>query len=156
MRSTPERFDGVQARATLDDAPIQRDALAGADDDDVAGMHVVGMRADDLAVALEVRRVGADVHKLADGLPAPVLRDALEQLSHLEEQHDEDGLGEHRLAAGDEPDQQGAHSRQGHEEVLVKGVTFRDVFDGLRQRLSPDDEVAGQEDDKLRPERHLD
>jgi hypothetical protein len=69
-----------------------------------------------------VRDVGPDVHEMADALSALPLGIALEELAHLEEEHDEHRLQELRLGPWQEADAQCADGGHRHEEMLVEGT----------------------------------
>ena len=53
---------------------------------------------------------------------------ALKQLTYLEEEHHEDGLGELRLSPWQEADEQGTDSSYRHQEMLVEPVAFDNSF----------------------------
>ena len=83
-----------------------------------------------------------DVHQMGDGLAAPALGDAFEQLAHLEEQHDEHSLGELRLGAREEADGEGSERCHAHEEVLVQRFSMDQRLSRLLQGLPTDDEIG--------------
>ena len=82
-----------------------------------------------------MRHVGTYVHEVGNALTALSLGIALEQLAHLEEEHDEDGFGELGLGIWQEADAQGTYRGYRHEEMLVEGVAVGNAFGGLLQRV---------------------
>ena len=80
-------------------------------------------------------RVWTDVHQVGDALAALALGIAFEQLTYLEEQHHEDGLGKLGLSTGQEADAEGSDGSHRHEEVLVERFSVGNAFSGLFQRL---------------------
>ena len=75
--------------------------------------------------------VGTDVHEVGDAVTGLALSIALEEFADLEEEHHEDSLGVLGLGSGKETDEQGTESGDGHEEMLVEGVTVGDTLPGL-------------------------
>ena len=96
-------------------------------------------------------RIGPDVHQVGDRFPAAAFRDALEELAHLEEQHDEHRLGELRLGARQEADGERAQRGDGHEEVLVEGLAVHQRLGRLRQRLPTDNQIRNQVNEEIGP-----
>ena len=72
--------------------------------------------------------VWADIHEVGNAVTALTFGITLEEFANLEEQHDEDGLGELRLSARKEADAEGADGSDGHEEMLVKDIALGDAF----------------------------
>ena len=85
--------------------------------------------------------------------PAAAFRDALEELAHLEEQHDEHRLGELRLGARQEADGERAQRGDGHEEVLVQGLAVHQRLGRLGQRLPTDNQIRNQVNEEIGPGR---
>ena len=79
--------------------------------------------------------VRTDIHQVRDALTALALSIALEQLAHLEEQHDEDGLRELCLGTWQEADAQGTDGGYRHQQVLVHGFTMHQAFHSFLQRI---------------------
>ena len=72
---------------------------------------------------------------MGDTVAGLALGVTLEEFADLEEEHHEDSLGILRLGSWEEADKQSADSGDGHEEVLVEGVTLHDALPRLVQRL---------------------
>ena len=146
---------GVEARRALHDLAIEGYLLPRTNENRVSHVHVRRRDGLYLAVALHVGGVGTDVHELRDGRAALVLGEVLEELAHLEEEHDEDGLGELGLTAWDEADEKRAERGDGHEEVLVEGLSPDDALAGLGEHVVAGHEVGREEHQELRPDGHV-
>ena len=133
----PGEGGGVQGGAPLQDDAVQGHPLSGLDDDGVSHLHLIGVHLDQFPVLLHIGVVRADVHQGGDGLPGLAHGVALEELAHLVEEHDEDGLGV--LAGG-----KGPHSGNGHQEVLVKDLAVGDVPHRLPEHIPADEQVGDQ------------
>ena len=83
----------------------------------------------------QMRHVWPDVHQMGDARTALAFGIALEELTDLEEEHDEDGLGELRLSPGQETDAEGTDGSDRHEEMLVEGITMGDSLPRFVQGL---------------------
>ena len=143
---------GVQRRRALDDDAVERNLFARPHHDDAAHGHLIGVHvAQRLPFLLRVRHIGPYVHQVADALAALPLGVALEQLAHLEEEHDEDGLGKLRLGPGQEADGQCADGGHRHEEMLVEPVAVGHAFGSLLQRLVAYQQVGHQIDQQQLP-----
>ena len=75
------------------------------------------------------------VHQMCDALTALALGVALEEFTHLEEEHHKDRFGEFRLSPRQETDAESTNGGNGHEEVLVESITVGDSLPCLVQRL---------------------
>ena len=82
-----------------------------------------------------MRHVWTDVHQVCNALTALALGIAFEQLTHLEEQHDEDGFGKLRLGSREEPDAKGTDGGHRHEEMLIEDIAVGNTFNSLMQGL---------------------
>ena len=133
---------GVQGGGTLQHRAVQGHPLAGLHHDDGSHLHVLRVcLLQGTVLPLQVGGVGADIHQGGDGLAGAAHGIVLEQLTHLVEEHDEDGLG---VLAGGE----GAHGGQGHEEVLVEDLAVSDVAEGLPQNVPANDPIGDQIEQK--------
>jgi len=99
-----------------------------------------------LSVPLEIGAVRADVHELLDGPAALVDRHVLEQLAHLEEDHDEHGLGVL-------PDRERADGGKRHEEILLEQLAVKNLFDGLPHDIVTRDGIRDEEAHEPHPAR---
>ena len=117
---------------------VKRDALAGHDDELVVGGQLEGIDLLELPLFHDVGELRCDVHHIRDGLARLVHGVALEQLAHLEEQHNGGALGHMRLGVGEQHQGERAESGHGHEEVLVQRVPVRKA-----SQRAGDDVVAG-------------
>ena len=97
--------------------------------------------------------VGPDLHQVRDRPPAAPLGILLEELPELEEEHNEDRLGELALRPGQEAYPQCPKSGDAHQEVLVQQLSLRYSLRRLPQRIVPDDEVRDEVDEQQLPER---
>ena len=145
--------DRVQVRAAFQDDAVHGHLLAGLDDDDLAGRDRFGCDRHDTAVSFHMGRIGPDVHQVGDRFPAAAFRDALEELAHLEEQHDEHRLGELRLGARQEADGECAQRGDGHEEILVQGLAVHQRLGRLRQCFPTDNQIRNQVNEEIGPYR---
>ena len=126
--------DSIQGACSLNDNTVQWNLLAWLHNDDRA--HGDGIRTDVLTPrALLMGDVGADVHEMSDAVATLTLGVALEEFTHLEEEHHEDGLGVLCLGTWEKTDQQGTDGCNGHKEVLVEGFAVDDTLPRLMQRL---------------------
>ena len=133
---------GVQGGDTLQHRAVQGHPLAGLHHDDGPHLHVLRVcLLQGTVLPLQVGGVGADIHQGGDGLAGAAHGIVLKQLTHLVEEHDEDGLG--ALAGGE-----GAHGGQGHEEVLVEDLAVSDVAGGLPQDVPANDPIGDQIEQK--------
>ena len=135
---------GIQGGAALQHHAVQGDALSGLDNDGVSHCHLLRVHLLQTILRLDVGVVGADVHEGGDGSPGPIHRVALEQLAHLIEQHDEDGL---RVLS----DGQGADGGQGHQEVFIKDLPVGDVAYRPPQHIPADHGVGHQKNGQPPP-----
>ncbi len=89
----------MTALVAVDDLAVDRNLLAGSDDDDVADLT---SSTEDLlgAVAEDRRFVGREVHQFAQASPRAVHRVPLEQFRDAEEERQRRGLEVQRLAEG--------------------------------------------------------
>ena len=111
---------GVQGGNTLHHNAVQGDLLAGADHDNGTHFHFVGVYLGKAVLGLDVGVLGVDVHQVGDGFTAFTDGVVLEQLAHLEEQHNKYRL---RVFA----DAECADRRHSHQEILVQYVTADDA-----------------------------
>ena len=81
---------------------------------------------------------------MRNALTALSLGIALEQLAHLKEQHDEDRLRELRLGSWQESDAEGSDGGNGHEEMLIEGITMQHTFGCLLQRFVAYQQIRNQ------------
>ena len=82
-----------------------------------------------------MRHIWTDVHEVGDAVAALSLGVALEEFTHLEEEHHENSLRELCLSPRQEADGQGTNGSNRHEEMLVEGITMSDPLPGLMQCL---------------------
>ena len=134
---------GVERGRALDDLTVDRNFLARLDGDDRADGHVVGIDLFELAVVLDVRVVGTDVHQrrdvaagLADGV-------ALEQLADLVEEHNGHGLGI-VAALFIDGERDGADRGDRHQEVFVEHLMVADALPCLAQNVVADGDIGGE------------
>ena len=85
-----------------------------------------------------MRHIRPNIHQMRNALPALALSVTLEEFTHLEEEHHEDGLGKLGLGTGEETDQEGTDGGHRHEEMLVEGITVGDTLPRLVKRLVTD------------------
>ena len=90
---------GVKGRLSFDDDTIQRHFLTRTDDDDGADLHLSWRNIMNLSL-FYMSHIRTDIDEVGDTLTALPLRITFEEFSHLEEQHDEDGLWELCLGTG--------------------------------------------------------
>ena len=126
---------GVDGAAALQHNAVQRDFLAGADQNYVAHSHGVRVHLLHAITGLQVGVIRADVHESGDVFPALTHRVALEQLADLVEQHN--GGGFPVLLQG-----QRAHGGNGHEEVFVEDLALYHAQEGFAQHVVADDQVG--------------
>ena len=145
-----ERFTGqrrgIQARIALDDHTVQRNLLAGLDEDDVARAHTLWADAAAVVAVHQIRIVRTDVHQLRDGFAALVNRLILEVFANLVQYHDRDAFRIFR-------DAHCADGRNRHQEVLVEHFAMADVADGAPQHVVARDQIRRDEHDNRRPVR---
>ena len=145
-----ERFTGqrrgIQARIALDDHAVQRNLLAGLDEDDVAHAHLFGADTAAVVAVHQIRIVRANVHQLRDGFAALVNRLILEVFADLVQYHDRDAFRIFR-------DAHCADGRNRHQEVLVEHFAMADVADGAPQHVVARDQIRRDEHDNRRPVR---
>ena len=130
---------GIEGGGPLYDHAVDRHLFPRLDDNDAAGLDLVGVYLLELPVRLDVGVVGPDVHQLADVAAAFADGIGLEPLAHLVEEHDGDRLGIVPASLVD-GQQDGAYRRHRHQEVLVEDLA---VFNPL-ERL-PEDVVADRQ-----------
>ena len=87
----------VELSGTLHNGAVKRNALAGLHHDFIAYANFVRIDLDKLAITHNVGEVGGDVHHVGDGLTRFAHGVALEQLTHLIEEHYRCTLGHMRL-----------------------------------------------------------
>ena len=120
---------GVYRGGALQYYAVQRDALACLDDDGAAHRHLLRGHLDQGPILFYIGIIGPDIHQGSDRLAGLGHRVALEELAHLIEEHDENGL---RVFAHTER----PHSGQGHEKVLVKDLAAsRAALKRMRERV---------------------
>ena len=150
LHVTRERFTGqrrgIQARIALDDHTVQRNLLAGLDEDDVAHAHLFGADAAAVVAVHQIRIVRTNVHQLRDGFAALVNRLILEVFADLVQYHDRDAFRIFRNAHC-------ADGRNRHQEVLVEHFAMADVADGAPQHVVARDQIRRDEHDNRRPVR---
>ena len=66
---------------------------------------------------------------------------SLEQFANLKEKHDEDGLRKLRLRTWQEADGQCTQCGNGHEEMLIEGITMGKTFGGFFQRAETHQQI---------------
>ena len=142
---------GVQGGVPLQDDTVHRHFLTGLNDNDFALLDGLGGHGFELALALHMGRIRADVHEMGNRLPAPAFGDSLEQFAHLEEQHHEHRLRELRLRPRQEADDKRPDRCDGHEEVLVQRFAMGQCLDRLLDGLPPHDEVRDEVNQKVSP-----
>ena len=81
--------------------------------------------------------ISPNVHQSRDGLAGLAYGIVLEQLAYLVEQHNEHSLG---VFGGGE----GAHSGQGHQEILVKDLPVFDIADRFIENIPANDGIGRQ------------
>ena len=150
LHVTRERFAGqrrgIQARIALDDHAVQRNLLAGLDEDDVAHAHPLWADAAAVVAVHQIRIVRTNVHQLRDGFAALVNRLILEVFANLVQYHDRDAFRIFRNAHC-------ADGRNRHQEVLVEHFAAADVADGAPQHVVARDQIRRDEHDNRRPVR---
>ena len=99
------------------------------------------MDCEEFAVPFDIRRIGADFHKMGDGAAAAAFGYSLEEFADLEEQHDEHRLRKLRLCSRQKSDRQGAQSCHRHQEVFVECITVGKALSGFFQCVKADYEV---------------
>ena len=80
-----------------------------------------------------MRHVWSYIHQVGDALTALTLGIALEEFTNLEEKHHKDRFRKLRLSPRQETNAEGTYRGNGHEEVLIEGITFEDSFPCLVQ-----------------------
>ena len=133
----PGQGAGIQQGGALFHHAVQRHPLAGAHQNPVAGVHLKGVHRDRFVPLKPGGGIRADIHQLADGAAGFLHGVVLEQLAHLIEQHDGDGLAV--LAH-----EKGADRGKGHQEIFVKYLAADDVPQGLPHDVPADDRVGSQ------------
>ena len=144
---------GVELRAALDHDAVKRHALARFHHDARTGLHVVGVDLHRRAVgAQQVRVVGGNLHHLGNRAARPVHGVVLEQLAYLVKEHDGGALGHVRLTFGEKDEGKRADGGDGHEQVLVEGLTVHDAVPGAREHIVAGDEVGHEKAGELDPQ----
>ena len=137
---------GIELRHALRDDAINRHLLARLHDDGRTDRHFSGRDLHEPALPLDIGVVRADIHEACDVATALAHSIGLEQLPHLIEEHDRDGLivvavlidGQHQRA-------EGCH---GHEQVFIKGFPLHEPFRRLPQHAIAHEQIRyeiGQE-----------
>ena len=137
----------IQCRRAGQHRAVERDALAGLDDDRIADGDLLGLDTHNAVSSLHVREIRADVHQVADVFPAAADGIALKQLADLVKQHDGHGLriiSEHHRADG-------SHS---HEEVFIKRLAVIDPLAGIDKCLAADEQIRDEVQRELSPARY--
>ena len=134
---------GVERGRALDNAAVDGDLFARLHGDDRADGHVVGVDLLELAVALDVGIVGANVHERRDAAAGLADGVALEQLADLIEEHDRDGLGV-VTAFFVHGERDRADGRDRHEEVFVEHLMVADALPCLAQNVVADGDIGGE------------
>ena len=127
----------VQCRFSLEYHAVERNTLAGLDEDHTADGHLLRIDFCDLTVDFQIRIFRPNIHQRGDASAALAHGVALEKFTDLIEQHDRDAL---RILAQDH----GADRRNGHQQALVERLTVQDALDGLAQHIISRDEVGDQ------------
>ena len=140
---------GVELGRAFHNNAIDGNALARLHDDLVADFHLVRVDLNKFAILHNVRVVGRDVHHVGDGLAAFADGVALEELSHLVEQHNRGAFCHVRPRFREEHHGERADGRDGHEEVLVEDLAVADVLDGFDDDVVAGDEVGNEEEREL-------
>ena len=128
---------GVQGGITLNDDAVNGDFFAGLHHDHSADLHFVRIYLFQLSVPLNIGVVRSNVHESGNVSTALSYGIALEQLTHLIEQHDGDGLV---VVAALFIDGQcdGADGGHRHQNVFVKHLAVQDALHGLPQNVIAD------------------
>ena len=122
------KSNGIKAGRTLDDLCINRDTVAGFDHNNLSQLNLFWGDGDQLSVALNCCAIRANIHKLGNRLLAVIGSKVFKHLSYLEEQHDKDGLIEHRRTVRYKANEQSTNGSDGHEQVLVKALALSDAL----------------------------
>ena len=136
----------IQRRRTREHRTVERDTLAGLDDDRIADCDLLGLHPRDAVRRLDIGVVRADVHQVADVFAAAADGVALKQLADLVKQHDGHGLGivpEHHRADGG----------HGHEQVFVERLAVINALAGIDERLAADEQIRDKIQHELEPAR---
>ena len=88
---------------------------------------------------------------MGDAVAALSLGIALEKLTDLEEQHDEDSLGKLCLGPWQETDAERSDGGHGHQKVLVEGIAVGNSFCCLLQCVVPDEQIGNKIDQQQLP-----
>ena len=115
------RIDGS---VPFQNGAVQRDSLAGADDDLFPGLHVLGGDSLFLPFPEYSGRIGPEVHECRNGAAALPDGKALKQLTDLIKDHDSGGLGVL-------PDDESADRGERHQKALVKNLPVHDIPPGF-------------------------
>ena len=78
---------------------------------------------------------------MCDAVAALALSITLEELTHLEEEHDEDGLRKLRLGPWQETDTEGADGGDRHEEMLIERSAVPQTLGGFAEGVVTDEEI---------------
>jgi hypothetical protein len=103
----------VERRLAGLDRPVERDAVPGADDDDLAALHVGDGDLDDPSPALDAGVLWSELAERLDGFARPLHRPALERVAEREEEEHQGPLQE-RSEGG------GADCGDDHEQLDVE------------------------------------
>ena len=131
---------GVQAGRAGENHAVQRHFFARLHDDHAADFRLVRSDLFQLAVALDIRVIRADIHQRADVAAALADRIALKQLANLIKQHN--GNGFHIVAAAlINRQRKRADGGDRHQEVFVKHLTVQNALPRLFQDVVADDAI---------------
>ena len=136
----------IQCRRAREHRAVERDTLAGLDDDCIADCDLLGLHPRDAVRHLDIGVVRADVHQVANVFAAAADGVALKQLADLVKQHDGHGLGivpEHHRADGG----------HGHEQVLIERLAVINALAGIDERLAADEQIRDEVQHELKPAR---
>ena len=140
----------VDARAPLDDDAVKRHALARTHQHKLAHLDLVGVDLLHTAGDEAVGEAGGDIHHLLDGAAALAHGVVLEELPHLEEEHDRGAFCHVRRALWEKDHEEGPEGGHHHEEVLVKRVAAGQVARGFDEDGVACEQVGHEEERKLR------
>ena len=142
---------GVEGGGSLCHGAVQGHFLPRLHHNLLPRLHLLGRYGKQFAASHDVGHVGANLHQVLDAVTALALGIALEELSHLEEEHHEDSLGKFRFGSGHEANAERAQRGHRHQEVLIERLAPPDAFPRLAQRLSAYQQVGHQVDQEQLP-----
>ena len=149
--------DGIKRGGALDDDTVYRHFLAWLDNDDGADGNLRGThRYEFLAIgflllaycqwpaanSLHMRHIRTDIHEMGNAVTALALGIALEEFTHLEEEHDEDRLRKLTLGSWEETDAEGTDGGDGHQQMLVERLAVEEALDGLLQSAYTNEQIG--------------